>query len=103
MIYSGDYGELIKKDNLGLDSLIIDEYKGFINTEDWNRPEILIIFTTSSIIYGLSYDERETHKVYGYYFNNSPLNSNDCNQQINRIRFPISFNLYIERTTVNPF
>ena len=41
--------------------------------------------------------------MYGYYFNNSPLNSNDCNQQINRIRFPISFNLYIERTTVNLF
>ena len=47
LIYSGDYGELIKKDNLGLDSLIIDEYKGSINTEDWNRPEILIIFYNS--------------------------------------------------------
>lgn len=109
LIYSGDYGTklsnyidpVLDDDNSKSDN--DTEFKGKIITADWNKPEIKIIFCTPSILYGVSYDEKKTHKVYGYYFNNSPINSLNCNQQINRLRDPIEINLYIEKQIFRPY
>lgn len=48
------------------------------------------------IIYGVSYDIEYSHKVYGFYFKNSVMDAMLCNQQLNRIRHPISFEIYVE-------
>lgn len=109
-IYSGTYGEKmnniinskqgknqneINLDDPEFEKEIFDHNEKII-TDCWNDKELKIIFTTPSIIYGLSYDLEKTHHIYGFYFNNSPLDAMSCNQQINRIRKPISINLYIE-------
>lgn len=100
MIYPGDYGEDLNKINK-IKKLLGDNVNimknGDVITADWNK--IKIIFTTPSILY----DEIKTHKVYGYYFKNSVLDSMLCNQQLNRIRSPISFDLYIEKHIEKPF
>lgn len=110
LIYSGDMGEKMAKDYIDKHIQKEDgneeeepepEFKGKIITADWNK--VKIIFTTPSIIYGVSYDEIKTHKVYGYYFRNSVLNAMDCNQQLNRIRSPISFDIYIEKQRSRSF
>lgn len=71
-----------------------------IITANWNK--VKIIFCTPSILYGVSYDEVMTHKVYGYYFKNSAIDSFSINQQLNRMRDPISFDLYIDKQFVKP-
>ena len=108
IIYSGNYGHKIKKNNniiscSDYNDDELDEIQYGINTVDWNKPKIKIIFATPSILYGLSFDEDRTHKIYGIYYNKSPLNALDCNQQINRIRKPISIDLYIEKAIYYPY
>ncbi|ARF08054.1 hypothetical protein Catovirus_1_104 [Catovirus CTV1] len=106
IIYSGDYGKILNQpynDNDSDDPDIVHDFSHRIITADWNKPDIKIIFCTPSILYGVSYDEKYTHSVYGYYFANSPLNAMDCNQQINRPRVPREINLFIEKQICRPF
>lgn len=100
LIYSGNYGEKVKFDPKDAEGLEIQ--KGDIMVCKWNNPEIKIIFASPSILYGISYDLEYTHAVYGFYFRRGPLSSLDLNQQLNRIRCPTSFELYIEREYVKP-
>ncbi|ARF08063.1 hypothetical protein Catovirus_1_113 [Catovirus CTV1] len=107
IIYSGDYGNrtngfrsLSQLDEIEED---IDEFEQTINTADWNKIRIRFVFCTPSVLYGLSYDEIKTHAVYGFYFNNGPLDALLANQQINRIRHPRGISLYIEKSVYISF
>lgn len=98
LIYSGNYGEKMKNEKdetkkmIEEDNLSIE--KGDIITSKWN--DVKIVFCTPAIIYGVSYDIEYSHKVYGFYFKNSVMDAMLCNQQLNRIRHPISFEIYVE-------
>jgi len=88
---------LIKTDNLII-------YSGYetpenINTEDWKDK---YVFATPTILYGVDYNYKETHKIYSYNWGGT-ISALGINQQIGRIREPIEINIFIEEQGVGLF
>lgn len=84
------------------DKLVI--YSGYedpneINTDDW---EDKWVFTTPTIIYGVDYNGKETHKIYSFNWGGT-ISALGINQQIGRIRQPISMDIFIEEKGVGIF
>ena len=63
-----------------------------INTEDWKDKWV---FTTPTIIYGIDYNYPKTHKIYSLNYGGT-ISALGINQQIGRIRQPISIDIFVE-------
>jgi len=59
--------------------------------------EDAFIFCTPRIIYGIDYNKSNTHKVYSFN-RGKTINVSSINQQIGRIRQPISINIFLDST-----
>lgn len=69
-------------------------------TEDWAT---VWVFTSPSIIYGLS-DETQGKKIYGCYTNSGlTMNAKDVCQQLARVRYPESIHIYLGSAAYKPF
>ena len=68
-----------------------DEGETEILTNTWKNYKV--VFCTPTILYGIDYNKNDYH-VFGIHFNQNTIDGMGINQQLNRVRKPLSINLH---------
>lgn len=73
-----------------------------IDTTQWFKDDVKVVFATPSIVYGIDYNLPGVHTC-GFYFAGNTMDAMGANQQINRIRKPESIHIFMNDNKCDSF